>query len=52
MEKLACDHEHAGTAQEVILDRFLSVSFIAALPDEQKASVDDRLRELTASHPA
>jgi SAM-dependent methyltransferase len=52
LEKLCCDYEHVGTAQEVILDRFLSVSFIAALPDEEKQSVADRLQALIDSHPA
>jgi SAM-dependent methyltransferase len=44
-------HQHIGTAQEVILDRFLSVSFIAALPAPEKDKVADRLRALVASHP-
>ena len=52
LEKLCCDYEHVGTAQEVILDRFLSVSFIAALPDDAKQSVAERLRALVDSHPA
>jgi SAM-dependent methyltransferase len=45
-------HQHVGTPQEVILDRILSVSFIAALPAHEKAGVAARLRELIASHPA
>lgn len=45
-------HQHAGTAQEVIIDRFLSVSFIAALQANEKAKVADQLRALIASHPA
>ena len=45
-------HQHVGTAQEVILDRFLSVSFIAALPVQQKAKVAQELAALAASHPA
>jgi SAM-dependent methyltransferase len=45
-------HEHAGPAQEVIIDRTLSVSFIAALPTLEKARVEARLWELVHSHPA
>ena len=45
-------YQHVGTPQEVILDRFLSVSFIAALPEPEKAGVAAQLRELIASHPA
>ena len=45
-------HQHVGTPQQVILDRVLSVSFIAALPPHEKAGVAAQLRELIASHPA
>ncbi len=51
-EQSSFPHQHVGTAQEVILDRFLSVSFIAALPAHEKANVASRLRALIASHPA
>ena len=44
-------YTHTGTAEEVIIDRFLSVSFIAALPADEKAKVAARLRELIATHP-
>jgi SAM-dependent methyltransferase len=45
------EYRHVGSAQQVIIDRFLSVSFIAALPAQQKAQVAARLRELIAAHP-
>lgn len=45
-------YQHIGTPQTVILDRFLSISFIAALPDCEKSKVTDRLNDLIASHPA
>jgi SAM-dependent methyltransferase len=51
-EKTSFEHQHAGTAQQVILDRFLSVSFIAALPDDEKLKVAEQLHGLIASHPA
>jgi len=45
-------YSHVGSPQEVIMDRFLSVSFIAALPEAEKALVSEQLRGLIASHPA
>lgn len=45
-------YEHVGTAQEVIIDRFLSVSFVAVLPAQEKSKVAGKLRALIASHPA
>ena len=52
LEPSSFAYQHVGTAQEVILDRFLSVSFIAALPPREKANVEDQLHALIASHPA
>ncbi|MCD5994826.1 class I SAM-dependent methyltransferase [Pseudomonas sp. CDFA 602] len=43
---------HSGSPQEVILDRFLSVSFIAALPPADKANVTEQLHALIATHPS
>jgi SAM-dependent methyltransferase len=51
LEKSCYDYTHVGPPQQVILDRFLSVSFIAALPDDEKSEVADRLSKLIASHP-
>ena len=46
-------HEHAGPPGRVIVDRFLSVSFIAALPDAERAQVRARIEDLVAAtHPA
>ncbi|KTB61960.1 MULTISPECIES: class I SAM-dependent methyltransferase [Pseudomonas] len=45
-------YQHVGSPQEVIMDRFLSVSFIAALPAAQKATVTEQLRQLIDTHPA
>jgi hypothetical protein len=44
-------HRHIGTPQETIIDRFLSVSFIAALPAPDKARVKAGLRALVDSWP-
>ncbi len=51
-EKTSFEYQHVGIAQQVILDRFLSVSFIAALPDGEKLKVAEQLHALIASHPA
>ena len=45
-------YQHIGAPQQIILDRFLSVSFIAALPDHEKSLVAERLNDLISSHPA
>lgn len=39
-------HRHTGPAREVIIDRFMSVSFIAALPPAGQADVQRRLQAL------
>lgn len=43
-------HEHVGPPSAVILDRFLSVSFIAALAADEKARVQVRLQRLIDTH--
>lgn len=45
-------YQHIGPPEQVIVARTLSVSFIAALPDEQKQRVAEQLHELIATHPA
>ncbi|WP_248751733.1 class I SAM-dependent methyltransferase [Pseudomonas sp. MWU15-20650] len=51
--KMICfPYSHVGSPQEVIMDRFLSVSFIAALPASEKARVTEQLRRLIDTHPA
>ncbi len=45
-------HAHVGTPEQVIVDRFLSVSFIAALPEAERAQVAERLRRLIADEPS
>ena len=52
LQKASFAHQHVGSAEEVILDRFLSVSFIAALAPPEKERVAQQLRDLVASHPA
>ncbi|PVZ20295.1 MULTISPECIES: class I SAM-dependent methyltransferase [unclassified Pseudomonas] len=46
------EHHHTGSPDDVILGRFLSVSFIAALPQAEQDAVAAQLRDLIATHPA
>ncbi|MGE8097633.1 class I SAM-dependent methyltransferase [Pseudomonas fluorescens] len=51
--ELTCfQYTHAGSAKNVIIDRFLSVSFIAALPPAEKAKVNEQLQSLIQTHPS
>jgi SAM-dependent methyltransferase len=51
--ELSCfNYTHSGTAETVIMNRFLSVSFIAALPEAEKSIITEQLRELIHTHPA
>lgn len=51
--ELTCfGHTHSGSAKEVIIDRILSVSFIAALPPSEKAKVTEQLQNLVQTHPS
>jgi ubiquinone/menaquinone biosynthesis C-methylase UbiE len=45
-------HQHVGPAEQVVVDRVRSVSFIAALPDAQREQVIGEVRRLLTSHPA
>ncbi len=52
LEETRFPYEHVGSAQEVIIDRFMSVSFIASLSAADQATVKARLQELVDTHPA
>ncbi len=45
------EHAHRGDFESVVVDRILSVSFIAALPLSQRQEVDRRIRQLTNVYP-
>ncbi|NWB93847.1 class I SAM-dependent methyltransferase [Pseudomonas agarici] len=51
-ERSCFEYSHIGSPEQVIIDRFLSVSFIAALPAVEKAKVAGHLNTLIATHPA
>lgn len=44
-------HAVEGPPERVIVDHVLSISFIAALPDAERAAVGARMRRLIATHP-
>jgi hypothetical protein len=44
-------HSHTGPPEKVIVDRVLSVSFMAALPIDQRERVTSQLQEVIASNP-
>lgn len=45
-------HSHVGAPERVIVDRFMSVSFIAALPAAEREKVLTQVRELIARTPS
>jgi len=47
-EETSFPHQHAGSPRDVIVDRSLSVSFIANLPAAEKARVERQLLDLVA----
>jgi SAM-dependent methyltransferase len=50
-EPVVFPHRHVGPAQEVVLDRFMSVSFIASLPPAERERVARQLQTLVDTHP-
>jgi SAM-dependent methyltransferase len=44
-------NRHTGSPEKVIIDRILSVSFMAALPREQRDHVTSQMREIIAQSP-
>jgi SAM-dependent methyltransferase len=45
------ENTHTGPPEKVIIDRIMSVSFMAALPPEQHAQVTAQLKEVIATYP-
>jgi SAM-dependent methyltransferase len=52
LDEQSFPHEHRGPPDVVIVDRMLSVSFIGALPDEDRRKVEAQLRHLIEDHPS
>lgn len=51
LQRTVFPHSHVGSFEQVVLDRILSVSFIAALPQSEQQSIADRLRALRDRFP-
>ncbi|MDN2710249.1 methyltransferase domain-containing protein [Janthinobacterium sp. SUN118] len=45
-------HGHTGSAEDVLLNRVRSTSFIAALPPQERQRIDDDIGQLIAAEPA
>jgi SAM-dependent methyltransferase len=45
-------YEHVGSAERIIVERAMSVSFIAALPTDEQARVAEEVRALIAATPS
>lgn len=52
LAEIVLRHAHRGPAEEVVVGRTLSTSFIAALPDAERAAVAAEIRALIARTPA
>lgn len=52
LQETVFEHVHEGPPQQVIVDRFMSVSFIAALPAGEQAAVRARIQDVIDAHPA
>lgn len=50
LEETVLSYRHRGSARRVIVERVLSVSFIAALPEADRKHVEQSLDQLIASH--
>lgn len=51
LEETRLPHGHTGPPDQVIIDRTLSISFIAALPDDERSRLAEHIRELIAAEP-
>jgi len=51
LEQTVFPHGHQGAVEQVLIDRILSVSFIAALPESMHNLVAAELRHFAATHP-
>lgn len=52
LDERSAQNAHVGSAEQVVVERTLSVSFIAALPPEQQREVERRVRDLIRATPA
>ncbi len=52
LAEAAFSHVHTGSPEDVIVARVMSISFIAALPDDTRDDVAEAVRALIARYPA
>ncbi len=52
LQDLTFDHAHCGDFDTVVVDRIMSVSFIAALPQKKRDDVEQKIRELQNCFPS
>ena len=52
LEESRFAYRHVGSPEQVIVDRSMSVSFVAALPEAERARVEARLRAIIADEPS
>jgi SAM-dependent methyltransferase len=51
LQQVYYKHAHRGDFETVVIDRIMSVSFIASLPQSSRKEVDLQIRQLVNSHP-
>jgi SAM-dependent methyltransferase len=51
LEESVFPHGHKGPVEQVLIDRILSVSFIAAMSEDRRNLIAAELRHLAATHP-
>jgi SAM-dependent methyltransferase len=52
VDRRDASHVHTGPVERVVMARALSVSFVAALPAEERRALEERLRRFIAGEPA
>lgn len=51
LKEASFEHAHEGDLQTVVVDRILSVSFIASLPLEEREKVETQIKDLASTYP-
>tara|TARA_Y100001947_G_scaffold139648_1_gene130086 strand:- start:550 stop:774 length:225 start_codon:yes stop_codon:yes gene_type:complete len=52
LEETAYPYAHEGPAEQVVLDRFMSISFVASQPPAVRNRIEGDIRRLIAGTPA
>lgn len=51
VQEISFDHVHRGPAQEVVIDRTMSISYVASLAHGERTELEQHLLELVRHHP-